>query len=174
MKPAVFLDRDGTLMHDGGFIGDPKDVVLLPTVVEGLRALTEAGFARIVVTNQSGVARGYFTEVQVASVHEELRAQLRAYGVDVDAFYVCPHYDEGCLCRKPLTGLAERAQREYGIDVRQSAVIGDRDADMGLARALGVPGILMPTEYPYKGEEPDYRAQSFTDAAQWVIDHVGR
>jgi histidinol-phosphate phosphatase family protein len=174
VKPAVFLDRDGTLMHDGGFIGDPKQVVLLPTVVEGLQALTEAGFVRVVVTNQSGVARGYFTEVEVGSVHAELRSQLRAGGVDVDEFYVCPHYDDGCSCRKPLTGLAEQATREHGIDVAKSAVIGDRDADMGLARALGIPGVLMPTDYAYKGEEPDYRARSFTDAAHWIIEHVGR
>lgn len=173
-RPAVFLDRDGTLMHDAGFVGDPRDVVLLPTVVDGLRALAGAGFARIVVSNQSGVARGYFGEDAVARVHAELQAQLRAQGVDVDGFYVCPHYDEGCTCRKPAPGMIERALREHGLALERSAVVGDRDADIGLARCVGVPGVLMPTTYAYAGPEPDYRAASFADAARWVIEHVGR
>ena len=111
----------------------------------------------------------------VASVHAGLRAQLRARGVDVDEFYVCPHYEQGCDCRKPAIGMIERAAREHALDLHMSAVVGDRDADMGLARNAGVPGILMPgLQYAYTGPEPDYRAQSFFDAASWIIEHVGR
>ncbi|HXF33050.1 MAG TPA: HAD family hydrolase [Candidatus Acidoferrales bacterium] len=175
MKRAVFLDRDGTLMIDKGFVGDPQDVELLPTVVEGLRALTVAGFAKIVVSNQSGVARGYFTSDAVGRVNAELRARLQAEGVDVDAFYFCPHYEDGCDCRKPAIGLLERAAREHGVDVHAGAVIGDRGSDIGLAQNAGVPGVLMPApQYPYSGPEPDYRAQSFLDAARWIVEHVGR
>jgi D-glycero-D-manno-heptose 1,7-bisphosphate phosphatase len=175
MRKAVFLDRDGTLMVDKAFVADPKDVELMPTVVEGLRALTEAGFAKIVVSNQSGVARGYFRADAVARVHAELRAQLRVRGVDLDAFYFCPHYDEGCECRKPAPGMIERAAREHGLDVRRSAVVGDREADIRLANALGLPGVLVSsTIYPYHGPEPAYRARSFSDAASWIIAHVGR
>jgi D-glycero-D-manno-heptose 1,7-bisphosphate phosphatase len=173
VKKAVFLDRDGTLMIDKGFVGDPEGVELLPTVVEGLRAFGEAGFARIVVSNQSGVARGYFDAAAVARVHDELREQLRRGGADVDAFYFCPHYNEGCVCRKPASGMIERAAREHTLDLPASAVIGDRDVDINLARTAGVPGVLMPSTLTYAGPEPDYRAASFADAARWVIDHVG-
>lgn len=162
-------------MIDKGFVGDPQDVELLPTVVDGLHALTDAGFAKIVVSNQSGVARGYFTSDTVGLVNAELRALLQEGGVDVDAFYFCPHYDDGCDCRKPALGLLERAAREHGVDVHAGAVIGDRSTDIGLAQNAGVPGILIPSpQYPYSGPEPAYRARSFLDAAQWIVEHVGR
>ena len=162
-------------MIDKGFVGDPKDVELLPTVIEGLKQLADAGFVKIVVSNQSGVARGYFGEHNVQSVHDELRSQLRGFGVDVDAFYFCPHYEDGCTCRKPAAGMIERAAREHALDVTMSAVIGDRAADINLARNMGLPGVLMPSDaYPYSGPEPDYRAGSFVDAARWIVEHVGR
>ncbi|HXP91855.1 MAG TPA: HAD family hydrolase [Candidatus Binatia bacterium] len=171
----MFLDRDGTLMVDKGFVRDPKDVELMPTVVEGLKALGDAGFAKIVVSNQSGVARGYFGEDVVVRVQDELRSQLRGHGVDVDAFYFCPHYKDGCACRKPAAGMVERAAREHALDLLTSVVVGDRDADINLARNAGLPGVLMPSEdYPYAGPEPDYRARSFVDAARWIVEHVGR
>lgn len=162
-------------MVDKGFVGNPKDVELMPTVADGLRALTEAGFAKIVVSNQSGVARGYFSEDVVVQVQDELRSQLRGRGVDVDAFYFCPHYEEGCTCRKPAAGMIEMAAREHALDLHVSAVVGDRVADINLARNAGLPGVLMPSEdYPYAGPEPDYRARSFADAARWIVEHVGR
>jgi D-glycero-D-manno-heptose 1,7-bisphosphate phosphatase len=162
-------------MIDKGFVGDPKDVELLPTVIEGLKGLADAGFLKIVVSNQSGVARGYFGENNVQNVHDELRTQLRGYGVDVDAFYFCPHYEDGCTCRKPAAGMIERAVREHTLDIKLSAVIGDRAADINLARNTGLPGVLMPSAaYPYSGPEPDYRADSFADAARWIVEHVGR
>jgi D-glycero-D-manno-heptose 1,7-bisphosphate phosphatase len=175
VKKAVFLDRDGTLMIDKGFVGDPGDVELMPTVVEGLRALADGGFARIVVSNQSGVARGYFDEAAVARVNAGLLARLQAAGAGVDAFYYCPHYEQGCACRKPAVGMIERAAREHALDLASSAVVGDRDADIGLAHNAGLPGVLMPSaQYAYAGPAPDYRARSFADAAAWILEHVGR
>lgn len=160
-------------MVDKSFVGDPKDVELMPTVVDGLRVLADAGFARIVVSNQSGVARGYFDESAVARVQGELRAQLRRAGADVDAFYFCPHLDDDCACRKPAPGMVERAARDHALDLRHSAVIGDRDVDVNLARNAGVAAVLVPsTMYPYAGPEPDYRARTFSDAASWIVAHV--
>src|SRR5580704_2916133 len=122
-RRAAFLDRDGTLMEDSGFIGDPKRVRVLNGVVEALRRLAEAGYERVVVTNQSGVARGFFGDADVERVNAELARQLERDGASIDAFYFCSHL-EGCDCRKPLPGLIRRAVAERGIDLRQSVVFG--------------------------------------------------
>jgi histidinol-phosphate phosphatase family protein len=168
-KPAAFLDRDGTLIDDVGFVKKRDDVRVLPTVVDALRVFADAGYARVVVTNQSGVARGYFDEAAVRGINAEIVARLRADDVSVDAFYYCPHYDDGCDCRKPEPGMIERAAREHGIDVARSAVVGDRGSDIELGQRLGIPGVLVPGPAPYVGPEPDYRAQTLLEAAQWIV-----
>ena len=176
-RPAVFLDRDGTIIEDKGFLADPAGVRVLPTVADALRLLRAHGFAAIVVSNQSGVARGYFGEDAVRAVNAEIAAQL---GSDpstgsgqalVEGWYWCPHYDEGCGCRKPATGLVERAVAEHGLDVAsgRGAVVGDRGSDVALAHAVGLPGIVVPGPYPYEGPPPDFRAQTLLDAARWIV-----
>jgi D-glycero-D-manno-heptose 1,7-bisphosphate phosphatase len=169
MRPAAFLDRDGTLIDDVGFVSDPHDVRVLPTVPDALRTFAAAGYACVVVTNQSGVARGYFDEDAVHSINAEIVARLQADDVKVDAFYHCPHYDTGCDCRKPEPGMIRRAAREHGIDVARSAVVGDRASDIELGQRLGIPGVLVPGPEPYAGPEPDYRAQTLLEAAQWIV-----
>lgn len=156
---AAFLDRDGTLMDDSGFIGDPARVQVLDGVPEALRLLAEAGYARIVVTNQSGVARGYFGEPDVLAVHDELSRRLAAAGASVDAYYYCGHLD-GCDCRKPLPGLVRRAIADRRLDPASSVVFGDRASDIGLGIALGMPAILVNPVQPYAGPEPALRAES--------------
>jgi D-glycero-D-manno-heptose 1,7-bisphosphate phosphatase len=168
-RPAVFLDRDGTLIDDLGFVCDRKDVHLLPTVPAALRAFADAGYACVVITNQSGVARGYFEEPAIHDVNAELVAQLRITGAEIDAFYFCPHYGAGCACRKPEPGLIHQAAREHAIDVTRSAVIGDRGSDIALGQRLGIPGVLVPGPIPYTGPEPDFRAQTLLEAAQWIV-----
>ncbi len=168
-RPAVFLDRDGTIIEDKGFLSDPGGVEILPTVVDALRLLRARGFATVVISNQSGIARGYFGHDAVRSVNDEIARQLGNDGVALDAWYWCSHYDEGCDCRKPLPGLVHRAVEEQGVRVAGGAVVGDRGSDVALGHAVGVPGILVPGPYPYTGPEPDLRARTLLEAAEWIV-----
>ncbi|HEX3550566.1 MAG TPA: HAD family hydrolase [Candidatus Elarobacter sp.] len=168
-RPAVFLDRDGTLIEDKGFLDDPAGVVMLPATVDAVRLLRRNGFAIVVVSNQSGVARGYFDDAAVRAVNAEIARRLAGDGVGVDAWYWCSHYDEDCTCRKPAPGMIERAVREHGLTLEDGAVVGDRGTDVALGHAVGIPGILLPGPYPYAGPEPDHRARDLMDAAEWII-----
>jgi D-glycero-D-manno-heptose 1,7-bisphosphate phosphatase len=169
MRPAAFLDRDGTLIDDVGYLGDPAGVRVLPTVIAALRTLAAAGYACVVVSNQSGVARGYFDEAAVHAINAELAAQLGAAGAPLDAFYFCPHLDAGCPCRKPEPGLIVRAAAEHDLDIARSAVIGDRAGDIELGQRLGIPGVLVPGPIPYTGPAPDFRAETLLAAAEWIV-----
>ncbi len=169
-RPVVFLDRDGTIIEDKRFLGDPAGVEVLPTVVDGLRLLAQRGYATVVVSNQSGIARGYLDHDQVVRVNAEVARQLGNDGVAIDAWYWCSHYDEGCACRKPAPGMIERALREHQFTLEGGAVIGDRGLDVELGQNVGIPGILVPSKlYDYVGPEPDYRATSLLDAAEWIV-----
>ena len=168
-RPAVFLDRDGTLIEDKGFLADPGGVEILPTVVEALRLLREHGFAVVVVSNQSGVARGYFDDDAVRAVNGEVARQLANDGVAVDGWYWCSHYEEECACRKPAPGMIERAVAEHALTLEGGAVVGDRGSDVALGHAVGVPGVLLPGPYPYTGPEPEYRAATLLEAAEWIV-----
>jgi D-glycero-D-manno-heptose 1,7-bisphosphate phosphatase len=172
-KPAAFLDRDGTLIDDTGFIGSPERVRVLAGVPEALRLLGDAGFERIVVTNQSGVARGMFEEPDVELVHRDLSQRLQRSGASIDAYYYCTHIDEdGCDCRKPLAGMARRAAAERGLDLSKSVVFGDRAGDIAMAAALGVPGILVNEYGVYDGPEPLTRARTLLDGVKFFLDFV--
>jgi histidinol-phosphate phosphatase family protein len=134
-------------MLDHGYVGRADAVELMPDVGPGLRLLREAGFALVVVTNQSGVHRGYFTLDDVAAVNARLSEQLRAEGVELAGFYVCPHGpDGGCACRKPGPALAARAADELGLDLKSSIVIGDKESDVELGIAVAARTILLASE----------------------------
>jgi D-glycero-D-manno-heptose 1,7-bisphosphate phosphatase len=167
-RPAVFLDRDGTIIEERGFLNDLAEIEILPTVVGALRLLHERGFATVVVSNQSGVARGYFDDDAVRAVNGEITRLLANDGVAIDAWYWCSHYDEGCACRKPAPGMIRRAVEEHGLTLEGSAMVGDRGSDIALGHAVGIPGILMPPTDPYEGPEPDFRAQTLLEAAEWL------
>lgn len=135
---AALLDRDGTLMVDYGYVGRPEDVQLLPDVGASLRRLTALGLGLVVITNQSGIARGKFPMEAVEAVNTRLAALLRAEGVDIASFYVCPHGpDDGCSCRKPASGLALSAARRHGLELSACVCIGDRERDILMGRAVG-------------------------------------
>ena len=169
-RPAAFLDRDGVLIEDSGFIGDPAHIRILPDVPDALKRLADAGFARVVVSNQSGVARGFFSVEDVDRVNAAVAQSLAGNGALVDAFYVCPHFDETCDCRKPAPGMIRQAVKEHDLTLKGSAVVGDRGSDIALAHAVGIPGILVDSpRYPYSGPEPDARVHSLAEAVDWML-----
>lgn len=146
MNRAAFLDRDGTLVDDPGYLGDPALVRVLPGVADALRQLAELGFLRIVITNQSGIARGLLQEEQVRAVHREIERQLALSGASIDAWYHCPHApDDHCDCRKPGTALHLEAADRFAIDLPESWCIGDRMSDVLAASGLGARAILVQT-----------------------------
>jgi len=149
-RRAAFLDRDGTIIQEKEYLADPEGVELLPGALEGLRRLRDAGYALVVVTNQSGIARGLFTEDDYRAVQARLEALLAAEGVTLDGVYHCPHhpdYTGPCDCRKPGTGLFARAARELELDVGRSVAIGDRLRDVEPVLRLGGRAVLVRTGY---------------------------
>ena len=165
-RPAVFLDRDGTLVRETGYLSDPDRVELLPGVGRALRNLVEAGIPLIVVSNQSGVGRGMFGAADVHAVNARVRRRLREHGVELSAIYFCPHRpEEGCPCRKPRAGLLERAAEDLRLSLAGSVMIGDKRIDAATGRVAGGRGVLVRTGY---GREEEMR----TDAAGPGPDHV--
>lgn len=147
-RPAVFLDRDGTIIVERNYLGDPAGVELAAGAVAGLRRMVALGLPLIVLTNQSGVARGYFTLADVERVNRRVATLLGEHGIAIAGWYVCAHGPEdGCDCRKPLPGLALAAARDHGIDLARSHVIGDKSSDIAVARAVGAQGILVETAH---------------------------
>ena len=169
---AVFLDRDGTIARDVHYCRRPEDFELLPTVPEAIRLLNANSFKVAVITNQSGIARGYFTEETLAQIHNKMEHELARNGARVDAIYYCPHHpDDDCECRKPKTALFLRAAQELDINLSRSFVIGDMQMDIDAGKALGCKTVLVATS-PQGGNDivdpPDYTASSLLKAAQWI------
>jgi len=143
---AVFLDRDGTITRDVNYCSRVEDMQLLPTAAEAIKLFNESDLKVLVVTNQSGIARGYFTKETLIQIHKKMENELAKYGAHVDAIYYCPHHpDEGCICRKPKTALFYRAAMELDIDFSRSFVIGDTQMDIEAGKALGCQTALVTT-----------------------------
>ncbi len=179
-KPAVFLDRDNTLIEDPGYIADPAQVRILPRVGPQLARLHGAGYLAVVVTNQSGLARGLFTEDDLARVHSKMRELLRADGGDVDAIYFCPYlegpdavrpeYRRDSELRKPRPGMLLLAARELSIDLGRSWMIGDSRRDVEAGRAAGCRTVLI--SRGAEGRElADHLADNMTDATDYILAH---
>jgi len=149
-RPAAFLDRDGTLNVEVHYAHRPEQITWIDGAVDAIRRLNEAGWWVFVVTNQAGVAYGYFDEETVHALHRWMAANLEARGARVDAFYYCPHhptkgqgrYKIACDCRKPAPGMLRQAMAEYPVDAARSFIIGDRDRDVDAGRAIGIAGAL--------------------------------
>ena len=139
MKRAVFLDRDNTLIEDNGYIHEPEKVKLLPTVGEGLKLLKEKGFLLIVISNQSGIGRGYFKEKDFHAVNRKLNYLLKEnFNVEIDDFFFCPHKpDDNCSCRKPKTLLFQKAAEKWNIDIKASFMVGDKEIDVEAGKNAG-------------------------------------
>lgn len=183
-RPAAFLDRDGTITVERGYIRRPEDLELIPGAAGAVRSLNERGILVIVVSNQAGVARGLMTESDLAAVHEALEGLLEASGAKLDGAYYCPNFADGSVerytrdtsCRKPETGMVDAACRDHAIDLASSVVVGDQSTDLELAHRVGVPGVLVMTG---KGERTlresrerrlpiAYRARDLSDAVAWI------
>jgi len=158
-------------MEDSGFIGDPRRVRVLDGVAEALIDLAAAGYERIVITNQSGVARGMFGAPDVEDVNRALADELAVRGATLNAFYFCTHLT-GCDCRKPLPGMVLRAVAERGLELAHSVVFGDRGSDVALAVNLGIPGILVNELPGYDGPPPLFRARSLREGVRFFLEHV--
>lgn len=177
--PAVFLDRDGTLIADRSYLGDPAGVELIPGAGPSVARLNAAGIPAILVTNQSGIGRGYFTLADYERVAARLDELLAAEGARLDAVYLCPHApstETPCACRKPGLLLFERAILEHGIDGAASFFIGDRWRDVAPARAFGGRGILIPTARTPDSERElavhDAESAASIDEAATRVIHV--
>jgi D-glycero-D-manno-heptose 1,7-bisphosphate phosphatase len=150
-KPAVFLDRDGTLITDAGYLNQLSQIRLFTATAKALKLLRKKGFRLFVVSNQSGVARGYFPVGMVESANRRIRSLLKGKGAEVDAFFYCPHYPSGkvklfakaCLCRKPKPGMIRQAARRYAVDLKHSYMVGDKLDDLLLARNARLGGSVL-------------------------------
>ena len=141
-RRLALIDRDGTIIVDKVYLTDPDGIQFVPGAIEGLRLLRDAGFTLVLITNQSGIARGYFDVATLERIHDRLRSMLAAEDLQLEAIYFCPHGpDDGCDCRKPAPGMIRKAMRDLGVGPNQVVVIGDSDADMGAAEAAGVPSV---------------------------------
>jgi len=185
---AVFLDRDGTLNEEMGYINHISRFRLFDFAAPALKIFKEFGFKLIVITNQAGVARGYFDEELVIEVHNVLRNQLQAHKVELDDIYYCPHhpkegigkYKKDCPCRKPKIGMIEKAREKWNLDLSRSLLIGDRYKDIQMAHAAGITGVMVLTgygrgEYNFQKEQwplpPEYVFENILQAAEFFKQH---
>ncbi len=185
---AVFVDRDGTINVDGPYLSDPDKFKMYPGVGKGIKELKDNGFKIIVITNQSGIARGYFTEKDLADIHDKMKKEFEKFNVELDGIYYCPHHpDDGCNCRKPKTGLFDIAIKEHDIDVKKSYMLGDKILDVVAGKKIGTKNILIPVSdiiddsviegINYEKNKcectPDYIADSFANAIKWILNNEG-
>ena len=186
MKRAIFMDRDGTLSHEIGYVNHASRFRLFSYAVDAVRLVNRSDFLAVVVTNQAGVARGYFPESVIHEVHALMGEAITAGGARLDAVYFCPHhpslgeppYRQDCDCRKPRPGLLERAAREHEIDLARSYVIGDRYGDVQLAWKVGAKGVLVKSGYglgelayhaPTWPRQPDLVAEHLLEAVENIV-----
>lgn len=182
---AIFLDRDGTINEEVGYLDSLERLAVYPEAFTAMRMINQSRFKAVVVTNQSGVARGYFTEELVVLVHSRIQDLMHENDASIDAFFYCPHYPlaggelqrTSCLCRKPEAGMFLQAAGDLNIDLGQSFMIGDTMRDMEAAQKAGVKGILVRTGYGKETEnalhnsavKPVHIADNILEAVRWII-----
>jgi len=187
LRPAIFLDRDGTINEQMGYINHLSRFHLLPGVGAAIRLLNQRSLPVVVVTNQSGLARGYFPSSLLDAVHAEMVRLLALDGARIDGLYVCPHHPEAkeeqyrldCSCRKPKTGLLTQAARDLGLDLTRSYMVGDRWSDVRCGAAAGATSLLVLTGYgrgdlsyigPNQAVQPAHVAEDLTAAVRWILE----
>lgn len=189
-RPAVFMDRDGTINEQMGYINHLSRFHILPGVPEAIKLLNDNDYLVIIVTNQSGVARGYYPFSLIEEIHTYMRESLKKEGAKIDAVFFCPHYPRGkveeyareCDCRKPKTGMIRKARESFDIDMSRSYMIGDHFTDLEMARNCGLKSIMVKTGYglgevdyilPRLDHKPVYVADDLLDAVRWIIGQTG-
>ena len=190
-KIAVFIDRDGTMSEEVGYVNHISRFKLLENTAAAVKLLNEAGVLAIVATNQAGVARGYFEEPMINKVHEKLKNELAKSGASVDAIYYCPHhpsagkppYRAECNCRKPKPGMILRAREDFDIDLSRSYMVGDKISDVEFGQKLGLKSVMVMTgygigEYEHQRQDwktaPDFMADDLLGAVKWIIEDIRR
>jgi D-glycero-D-manno-heptose 1,7-bisphosphate phosphatase len=185
---AVFLDRDGVINEEVGYLDSLENLRIIPTAYAAIKLINESGMKSVVISNQAGVARGFFTEEFVNTVNQNIQESLTRRGAKIDKFYYCPHHPDGvndyrriCDCRKPGTGMLLQAERDLDIDLANSYFIGDRFRDMETAKKAGAKGILVRTGYgndllqddgPDQAtpeSKPDFIAADILEAVRWIL-----
>ncbi len=191
MNRAVFLDRDGTVNVEVGYLSDLNQLRLIPDAGAAIKRLNEKGLKVVLVTNQSGVARGYFSESLVQEANVRLKQMLLKDGASIDGIYYCPHhptagnsyYTMACDCRKPGTGMIDRAASDLSIDVKRSFVVGDKWSDVELGHRAGARSILVKSGFPQEDagnvrpshlNDPDFIANTLTEAVEWILLQTSR
>jgi D-glycero-D-manno-heptose 1,7-bisphosphate phosphatase len=188
MPPAVFLDRDGVLVHDVGYLARREDLRWYASAIDAVRLLKRAGFLVFVTTNQGGVGLGFYSDAFVRETHAEMAARLDAGGAHVDGWFFCPHHPRAvvdalrveCECRKPKPGMVRAAQATHAIDLARSFVVGDKATDVGLAHAVGARGVFVRTgqgeaELARAGASlrPAWIAPDVMAATSWILAAAG-
>ncbi len=188
---AIFLDRDGTVSYEVGYVNHPSRYDIMPGSAEAIRKINQSDFLAVLVTNQAGVARGYFKEELIMKVHAKLKKLLSEKNAFLDAIYYCPHHPEvgespyrkNCDCRKPKPGLLQKAEKDLHIDLSRSYIIGDSIKDIETGFRVGMPGVLVLTgygkgEYEYHSSKwsvrPIHIADNLTAAVNWILSREGR
>ncbi|HEY4514286.1 MAG TPA: HAD family hydrolase [Candidatus Paceibacterota bacterium] len=183
MVSAVFLDRDGVINEETAYLHDPKNLRLIAGAASAIRKLNEQNVPIIVITNQAGVAKGYYQESEIEMLHSALAEILKTEGAHIDRFYYCPHHPEGkgeyqkvCDCRKPMPGLLLQAAKDFNLEIKRCVFVGDKVSDIGAGVAAGARTILVMTGY---GKEvwqsweqpfqPDHVAADLPDAVEWLL-----
>ena len=185
-QSAIFIDRDGTLNEDIGYVSSPDQLTLYPWAAEAVRLINKAELKAIVITNQSGIARGIYTEETLNAIHQKMIEELAMQGAKLDGVYYCPHHPKigdaryriECDCRKPKTGMLDRAAREQDIDLSRSFVIGDKASDINLALNAGARAALVMSGYGRDTQahpdlfpcEPTFVAETLLDAVRLILD----
>jgi D-glycero-D-manno-heptose 1,7-bisphosphate phosphatase len=180
VRPALFLDRDGVINEEVSYLGDPGRLIMITGVAAAIARVNRAGLPVIVITNQAGIARGYYSIDDLDAVTRRLDELLAAEGARVDATYFCPHHPEAplaeyrqeCECRKPRAGLLQRAAAEHGLDLSRSVLVGDKASDLGAARAAGCAAVLVRTGYGAEHERQVTADAVFDDlaaAVPWIL-----
>lgn len=161
MKPAAFLDRDGVVIEDGNYISKIEEIFFLPKAIDAIKLLNNSGYLVVITTNQSGIARGFFTEADLDKIHTHIKLSLLKYDAKIDFFYYCPHhptegigsYNKNCDCRKPAAGMLYKAARENNININRSFLVGDKINDLEAGKKLGIVSYLVKTGYGRKEYE---------------------
>jgi D-glycero-D-manno-heptose 1,7-bisphosphate phosphatase len=191
LRPALFLDRDGVVIEEVGYLSDPEQIRLTPGAGHAIASVNQAGIPVVVITNQAGVARGYFSEEQVATVHARLDEMLARFGAKIERYYFCPHHPKHgigpyaieCECRKPQPGMLLQAAQDLGLDLASSILVGDKACDIEAGQTAGCCTILVRTGYgreyeaQYQASDrrpPDQIRDTLADAIAWALPQLSQ